>query len=96
MRNLRVISAKIPADLFSELEDVRASLRIETRQELIERSLLLFLRSVRAVERPFTEIIQPDQNGSLPGYDGTSDAVEGEMSTVEGTNLTFDSPEGTE
>jgi hypothetical protein len=83
MKDLRVISAKIPEGLFSELEELRGSLRIGTRQELIERSLILYLRSAKASEQLFTDIGRPDGNGSLPLTMRRTGPPEGQTSTLE-------------
>ena len=48
-----MVSAKIPKPLFDEIEELKEILRIETRNELVERALLLYVSSfhhaVRAV-----------------------------------------------
>jgi len=41
----KMISAKISPDLFDEIEEIRESLRIETRNEIVERALLLYVSS---------------------------------------------------
>jgi len=52
-KKIRMISAKIPIDLFDDIEELKEILRIETRNELVERALLLYVSSfhhaVRAV-----------------------------------------------
>jgi hypothetical protein len=60
MKDLRVISAKISPELFGELEDLRESLHIPTRQELIERALRWYLRSSMMSEELFTVKAEPD------------------------------------
>jgi metal-responsive CopG/Arc/MetJ family transcriptional regulator len=94
MIGLRVISAKIPEELFSELEELRRSLRIGTRQELIERSLILYLRSAKASEQLFTIIGRPERNGSLPLTMRRTEPPEGQTSTLERQESSFSVSEG--
>lgn len=76
MSDLKVISAKISSEFFNELEDLRESLHILTRQELIERSLRLFLHSAKEASRQFTDIREPEQIVCLPPTAGKTDSTE--------------------
>ena len=78
MSDLKVISAKISPDFFDDLEDLRESLHIPTRQELIERSLRLYLHSVREASRQYTDIGEPDQIVCLPSNPKKTDMTEGQ------------------
>lgn len=44
---LVLVSAKIPGDLFDELEDIRRELRMETRTEIVNRALCFYAAAVR-------------------------------------------------
>ncbi len=76
MRDLRVISAKISPELFTELEDLRESLHIPTRQELIERALRWYLRSSNMSEELFTVEAEPDGKLRLLRDTGRTDTSE--------------------
>ena len=78
MSDLKVISAKISPDFFDDLEDLRESLHIPTRQELIERSLRLFIHSAREASRQYTGIMEPDQIVCLPLNSKKTDIAEGQ------------------
>ena len=45
---MKSVSAKISEDLFKEIEEIRKGLGIETRNELITRSLALYVWSCRS------------------------------------------------
>ena len=45
---MKLVSAKISDDLFGDVEEIRKGLGIETRNELITRSLTLYVWSCRS------------------------------------------------
>ena len=46
---MKVISAKIPQELFAELEELRKALGFTTRQAIIEHSLRAYLFAVKSI-----------------------------------------------
>lgn len=89
MSDLKVISAKIPVDFFGKLEELRQSLAIETRQELIERALRLFLHTSQLSEKSYTSYVQPDQNDCLLKNTDRTDITEGQTSSKKMENSKF-------
>ncbi len=60
---LVLVSAKIPGDLFDELEEIRQDLRIETRSEIIGRALRLYAATVKIAMNGITNDISESLEG---------------------------------
>jgi metal-responsive CopG/Arc/MetJ family transcriptional regulator len=47
MKDVRMISAKVPPELLADMDEMQNSLNIETRNELITRAIRLYLAAYR-------------------------------------------------